>query len=272
MKVSQAQKNKTSEVPTSYKGTGRPVTPTSSSAAVSSKAAPPKKGSFAEVLARAKQNQGPPVVGIIKHKPKEKLSAKKEIALGKELAKKNPPKTDSGKGNLMKNTSELAIRNARQGVKNGDKGTKPSGYKGTSRPANKLSSSKAYQGTAKAKPTASYQGTMKSSTTYKPSERKYHSDSEPTRSKLQPSSKHRRKEEYSDEESEGYGSEDGYTYASEDYSDMDAGFDDLEEEDELAARLARKEDAKEQARLEQLKREKERKKAAMMQGKSKGQG
>lgn len=261
-------KTKPNETPHTYKGTSRQGS--SIPASVSSRNIQPKKGSFAEILARAKNNQGPPV-GIITHKPKEKISAKKEIALEKELARKKPVKGVVGKSGLVNKTTELAIRKSVPDNKAGGKVVKPGAYQGTGKSSTKPQPSANYHGTAKAKPQASYQGTMKSSKVAVSSKRAYHSDSEPVRSKLQSSSKHRRKEDdLDDDESEGYGSEDQYTYASEDYSDMDAGFEDVEEEDVMAERAARKEDAREQAELERLKREKERKKALVSQTKAKG--
>ena len=258
-KTLQPSKIKPSEVPP-YKGTGRPEASTATS-----KNAPPKKGSFAEILARAKQNQAGPVKTIT-HKPKEKLSTKKEIALEKEMAKKKPMRGGPEKGGLAGKSRELAIRKPVSNGKLGSKQAKPGAYQGTSRPANKPPPASGYQGTAKAKPQSSYQGTMKNSKSDTSTKRAYHSDSEPGRSKLQSSSKHRRKEEDYDDESEGYDSEDPYTYASEDYSDMDAGFEDVEEEDEMAARIARKEDLAEQARLAKLKQEKDKKKSMVSQG------
>ena len=257
--TSQSVKTKPTEV-TQYKGTSRPE-----ASAAPSKNAPPKKGSFAEILARAKQNQAGPVKTIT-HKPKEKLSTKKEIALEKEMAKKKPMKGGPEKVGLAGKSRELAIRKTVSDGKLGPKQAKSGAYQGTSRLANKPPPAPGYQGTAKGKPQSSYQGTMKNSKSDVATKRAYHSDSEPGRSKLQSSSKHRRKEEEYDDESEGYDSEDPYTYASEDYSDMDAGFEDVEEEDEMAARIARKEDLAEQARLAKLKREKDKKKSMVSQG------
>ena len=250
-------KTKIAEVPSSYKGTSRPDSSTSLTAA--SKNVPPKKGSFAEVLARAKQNQGAPV-GTITHKAKDKLSAKKEIALEKGSATRKPTKGMTGRATDAGKPTDLAIRKAASDKKLGEKAAKRAPYRGTSRPVNKPQTS-GYQGTAKAKPQSSYQGTSRVSKIAESSKRAYYSDSEPRPSKLQSSSRHHRKEEDYDEDSDGYDSEDPYTYASEDYSDMDAGFDDVEEEDEMAEKLARKEDSAEQARLDKLKREKDKRKA-----------
>ena len=274
-KTAQSLKAKPAEA-SSYKGTSRPEPSAASTTAMSKNALPknalPKKGSFAEILARAKQNQVGPVKTIT-HKPKEKLSTKKEIALEKEMAKKRPvkgapePRGGPGKGGIADKSKEMAIRRTMSDGKSAPKPAKPGAYQGTSRPVNRAQQSSGYQGTAKAKPQPSYQGTMKTAKNSSSSlKRAYHSDSEPGRSKLQSSSKHHRKEEEYDDESEGYDSEDPYTYASEDFSDMDAGFEDMEEEDEMAARIAKKEDAAEQARLEKLKREKDKKKSMASQG------
>ena len=226
-------------------------------------AAPPKKGSFAEILARGSQNKSATVVGAITHKPKEKLSAKKELQLQKEMALKNKK---NGKNNPSINPRSAPgskADNSASGRLNLDakvkgQNSKGIGYQGTSKPKSQL----AYQGTMKPKLQAANKGTLKPGPQ---GLKKKDYESEPERPSAKSYTKPRRQQSYSGAESEENQSEDQYDYASEDYSDMDAGFDDMEEEDEKATRLARKEDAAEQRMLEELKRQKEdRKKRAIL--------
>lgn len=224
-----------------YRGTSKPspVTPVSAEAK-----APPKKGSFAEIMSRGKPTIPP--VGIITHKPKEKTSSKKELELQKrELAFKG--KTD---GKLSKSAPGSKSNSPGPGkrVDSGGKIVKPSNPVG-------------YQGTVKPKPQPSYKGTMKpvSSSTASARKKDYNSDDH-ARRKSVPTV--RRAASETEEESE---VDDQNSYVSEeDYSDMEAGFGDVEEEDEKAARLAKKEDDFEKMMLDELKRQKEAKKRRLV--------
>ena len=231
----------TSSVP--YRGTGKPspLTPT----ATYSKAAP-KKGSYAEIMARGKVVQTTVApVGAIKHKPKEKLSTKKELLMQK-------------KG-LLPNGKLGATSKSAPGSKTGSPGpaSQPRDGKANGKKAPPLS----YTGTAKPKPLTSYKGTMKPISPTASSHKKHYppsSGSDRSTVRRKPTlDSNRRRGSYTDEESEEL--EEDYDSES-DLSDMEAGFSDVEEEDERAAKAAKKEDEFELRMLDELKRQKEAKK------------
>ena len=220
-----------------YRGTSKPspVTPVSAEAKV-----PPKKGSFAEIMSRGKPTIPP--VGIITHKPKEKISSKKELELQKrELAQKG--KTDRTVSRSAPGSKSNSPGPGKR-VDGSGKVVKPSGSVG-------------YQGTVKPKPQPSYKGTMKPvASSAAPARKKGCNSDDHTRRKSVPTM--RRALSESEEEPE---DDDKNSYISEeDYSDMEAGFGDVEEEDEKATRLAKKEDDFEKMMLDELKRQKEAKK------------
>ena len=201
----------------------------------------PKKGSFAEIMARAKASQeAPPPVGIIKHQPKDKktLSHKKELKLQRKGGvEKRRPQAPNGHS-----------RNSSGDVSSGS--------------ASKLSSKKgpeiAYKGTAQTAATTkhqpTYKGTMNSgASTTQAGQKKPLPRAENGR---QTGPRYQYRDDSEEEESE-VEEECGYSDASD---DMEAGFDDVEEEETKATKLARKEDEQE-ARMEaELKRQKEAKK------------
>ena len=221
-----------------YRGTGRP-SPTASLFEKESKPAP-KKGSFAEIMARQKAATTP--IGVITHKPKEKLSSKKELELHKQAMR------DKKAGKLPR-SAPGSSRNSPGPTKRGGEGAaKPTvaksvGYQGTAKP--KLQP--AYKGTMKPQPSSTLRGKPPTAT-HDITRRKSISDL-------------RRRSSYSDEDNEESGEEEEGSYISEeDYSDMEAGFEDVEEEDEKAARIAKKEDDYEKMMLDELARQKEAKK------------
>ncbi|KAA6409833.1 MAG: hypothetical protein FRX48_06445 [Lasallia pustulata] len=137
-----------------YRGTSKTGTVSPIPARAEPKA-PPKKGSYAEIMARAKASQTASAhVGIIKHKPKEKLSKKEQIALAKGLTlktkqnPKDPARANSSDPNktTSPHTPDAPPTKARS---NGA----PSSSKKPAQPS--------YTGTAKPKPIPSYKGTMK---------------------------------------------------------------------------------------------------------------
>jgi protein SPT2 len=222
----------------------------------------PSKGSFAAIMARAKQNTAVPS-GNITHKPKERLSMKKELALEKEkekekeLAKKKTAKAQPEKsGSTAKSNEQLK----KPGISNGktiEKNSKSSQI--TNRPSFKPQTVNLPSTKSKPRPQSTYQSLSRTSSA--PGRNKaYYSDSDKPRTKVPPRSYGNRRNDYSGESEEEGSEEDPYDYASDDYSDMDAGYDELEEEETMAEKIARKEDAAEQAELERLKREKDRKK------------
>lgn len=218
----------------SYRGTSKPspVTPVSAEAK-----APPKKGSFAEIMSRAKPTVPP--VGVITHKPKANISSKKELELQRrEMALK-------GKTNGKKSKSAPGSKSNSPGP-----GKRVDGSGKIVKPSNPVG----YQGTVKPKPQPSYKGTMKPVPSSSASARKrdYNSDDHIRR---KPNPTVRRAASETEDESE---VDDENSYVSEeDYSDMEAGFGDVEEEDEKATKLAKKEDDYEKMMLDELKRQKE---------------
>lgn len=210
--------------------------------------APPKKGSYAEIMARAKASQAAAAaVGVIKHKPKEALSNKKEILLRK-------------KGLLNDKKAGLkAVRGAPINKGSGLGSELLEAKKQTDAGGSKKGSPSAYKGTATAKPQPSYKGTMKSaertnSIKRKPSNTCYENGSRGA-SSIRPSAS---RSGYVSDQGEDEDEEDGEDIASDlSTDDMEAGFSDVEDEEIHATKFARKED-EEQAKLEaRLKKEKE---------------
>ena len=235
-----------------YRGTSRPdpasATPTTP-AGDALKA--PKKGSYAEIMARAKANQSKPPVGTISHKPKEQIapSYKKELKLKKKALK----------------DKKLGIKNDSRPGSSGSLSSSPA----PGPVANKKIAAPAYKGTAKPKPQLpqpTYKGTMKpaSSTGAKPSSARER-DANPLRKT--------RYDEYAATDEDDLDDIEEDEYGSDGSDDMEAGFTDVEEEETAATKAARKED-EEEARLEaKLKKEKEerRKKLEQLAKKAKPQ-
>lgn len=193
-----------------------PTKPASTSASAPVQSKPPPKGSYAEIMARAKalQTQAPQQVGMLRHQavPKERLS-KVERKRRMMEAKAQEKAGSSGR----KVTPPTA------GVKGKTAGKRATpeepAYKGTAKPS-KVPEEPAYRGTAGL-----------------PASR---------RSKDRRANGKRRMDEYlgTDEEDEGdYGGYDDHY--SDESSDMEAGFDDVEEEEGVALKSARKEDEEE---------------------------
>lgn len=189
----------------------------------------PKKGSFAEIMARAKTAQeAPPAVGIIKHQPKDKkaLSNKKELMLQKKgrLGKSQAPNGHNrhSSGDLSSGSATKPL--GRPGIASGKKVPEP-GYRGTA------------QGIAKPKPQTTYKGTMGAGKSFsrtsqgKPLPRKENGRSTASRYRV---------DSYSEEGESGSEGEEDY-----ESDDMEAGFDDVEEEETKATKQARKDDARE---------------------------
>ena len=233
-----------------YRGTSRPdptsVVPTTPT--VDTLKAP-KKGSYAEIMARAKANQSKPPVGTISHKPKEQIapSFKKALKL---------------KNKAMKN-KKLGIKDHSRPGSSGSLSSSPAPGPG----ANKKVGASAYKGTAKPKPQLpqpTYRGTMKpASSTNKP----------PTTRDRDANLRKSRYNEYAATDEDDLDDIEEDEYGSDESDDMEAGFTDVEHEETAAAKAARKED-EEEARLEaKLKREKEerRKKLEQLAKKAKPQ-
>ncbi|KAL9010916.1 MAG: hypothetical protein Q9173_004193 [Seirophora scorigena] len=230
-----------------YRGTSRP-SPTSASpdmpTADSAKAVP-KKGSYAEIMARVSANNKASV-GVIKHKPKEAISAKKEILMRK-------------KGMLPKATG--GVKDGRGGASAKDRHSllpSASNPKSPSLPGKKPPQP-SYKGTAAPKPQPAYKGTMKpKSSIADTARRKDRKDDRSRSSSMNPPRWGRDQEsDVEDEEDELDEQEDFY---SDESDDMEAGFSDVEEEETAATRAAKKEDEEELRRENQLKRDKEERK------------
>jgi len=221
---------------------------------------PPKKGSYAEIMARGKAAQAIlGQVGKIQHKPIEKAPTKREreelkarrshkfqsslAVKGKPGAAGQPPLRDGSNG-TRENNGKVAIGSSSKKVELPKKIKKAAlattGYTGTARP----------------KP-GSTTATSKSST------RTSHSPYQRSGSKGQDfRSSSRRYVSASEEEDD----EEGQEYDSDVSSDMEAAAFEVDEEEEEAARIARREDAealREELRLKREKEEKRKRLAAM---------
>ena len=217
-----------------YRGTSRPTAasaPPTTPTGDALKA--PKKGSYAEIMARAKANQSKPAVGTISHKPKEQIapSYKKELKLKKKALK----------------DKKLGIKNDSRPGSSGSLSSSPAPGPG----GNKKIAVPAYKGTAKPKPQLpqpTYKGTMKpvSTTAKVPTARDR--DAHPRKARY---------DEYAATDEDDLDDVEEDEYDSDGSDDMEAGFTDVEQEETVATKVARKED-EEEAKLEaKLKKEKE---------------
>ena len=236
-----AARSKTQNFP--YRGTSK-ATPTAArlTPLISEAQKAPKKGSYAEIMARASANKDkPPAVGTISHKPKDRIavSHKKELKLKRGLKEK-----------------KLSIKGESRPRSSDSNGSMPASLGKKSVPLG-------YQGTAKAKLQPTYKGTMKpvSSATEKTASKarsQNRAQASKTRYNEYAATDDEDLEEQEDEEEEEF-------YASEESDDMEAGFSDVEQEETIAAKTARKEDEAE-AKLEaKLKSEKEERKRRLEQ-------
>ncbi|KAK8168487.1 hypothetical protein BKA80DRAFT_267043 [Phyllosticta citrichinensis] len=198
--------------------------------------APPKKGSFQEIMARAKAAQeASRSVGAIKHKPVEKMSKKEKLAHEAEAKAKQgtgpPPRT------VQKGQAKVPE----------SKNTKPS------EPEKKKSADLGYQGTMRPSPREpTYQGTMNKGSALKSRSGSYDRSRSASLGARPPPKRYTYYDEDDDmEEEEDYDSE----------SDMEAGVFDVDREEQEALRIARREDELALKEEEELKRKKlERKK------------
>jgi hypothetical protein len=218
---------------------------------VSEPTKPLKKGSYAEILARAKAAQAAAAqVGKIQHKPIERRLGKKER---RELAEQERVQRASSKG-----TSSRGKIDSKSPGTSGKVGTNGGRGGSTTRlpPVQEKKPKKAalattgYKGTARPIP-------MASKVSSKASTIRSNGPSHATPSR-------RPQHESEDEEDDGEEQEEEDYYSDE--SDMEAAVFEVDEEEERAARIARKEDeeaAKEEARL---RAEKQRRLAALVRG------
>ena len=207
----------------------------------------PKKGSYAEIMARAKATQSkPPAIGVISHKPKEQAALTYKKAL------------------KMK---QRALKDKKLGIK-AEKRPSSSGSMSSSPAPGNAEAKKAiqpgYKGTAKPKVEPTYKGTMKPGSSAEPKAK--------PRNRAGDTSKVRY-DEYAATDEDDLDDVEEDDYGSDESDDMEAGFSDVEQEESAASKAARKED-EEEAKLEaKLKSEKEERKRrlAMMAKKAKPQ-
>lgn len=236
---------------TSSNGTGAATTSTAEPAK------PPKKGSFAEILARAKVAQATlGKVGKIQHKAIEKGLSKRERQELKEYELQSH--------RVSKKSSRPGVRTHVRDVQNGAR--ESSGKVSSKAPAipeKKIKkaalATTGYTGTARPNPAAvkSSKPIPQSRATVKAGHGRSSS------SRQDPYARENKEEEDEEEEEE----EDYYSDAS---SDMEADVFEVDEEEERAARIARKEDEealREEARHQRVKEEKRRRLTALAKAK-----
>ena len=189
---------------------------------------------------------------IIQNKPKERISEKQKLKLLKRGLwdkEKNAPKKPEKPGDSRSSfdSKEAALNSTKAKTKKGVE----IGYKGTANVAP----------SPKPKPQPSYRGTMKTV----PKDL-------PAREKLKPRPPRDRyldtdeeEEEDEDEDLDDAGEEMSNGGYSDESDDMEAGFDDVEEEEAEAIKQAKKDDAREAALEAKLKGEKEERKKRLMQ-------
>ncbi|KUJ11129.1 uncharacterized protein LY89DRAFT_689056 [Mollisia scopiformis] len=226
---------------------GRPTPPLANDAPK----APPKKGSFAEIMARGKAAQSTlGQVGKIQHKKIEKMPSKREREEMKAHKSSNIAKNMAPGSKFNK----APLPNARDGRN----GAKESGKKAPPEPEKKIkkaaTATTGYAGTARPKPGGA-KGPARSSASASSSRYDRGSDRGRYRDDRHGSSARYAyvSEEEEDEE------EEEREYDSDVSSDMEAAAFEVDEEEQLASRIARREDAEALAEENRLKREKEEK-------------
>lgn len=202
----------------------------------------PKKGSYAEIMARAKAASTAPPVGVIKHQPKDKKPPgdKKELLLQKKGLTGKP--SSNAKAGHSRASSGDVSGESRPGSSGRQEG-----------PVKRKAPEIAYKGTAKPKPQPTYKGTMKTAPVAAvPSHKRPSVKQDTTRKSTIPKGRRR---DYSEDDEEDEQEEEEY-YGSEE-SDMEAGYSDVEEEETKATKIARKEDEFEAKMEAEMKRQKE---------------
>ncbi|KAH6660280.1 hypothetical protein BKA67DRAFT_653474 [Truncatella angustata] len=241
--------------------------PTTPTAAVSAK--PFKKGSMQEIMARgARAQQIAPKAGVIQHKAiGQTVMGRKER---EEQKSKGRPGKSMGSSNATVTRDKPAL-----GARNGlSKDLRPA-YKGTGRPSSAGNDAPDKKIKKAAMASTGYTGTARPPSKKASDSKNIMSGSSRARPAggLLAAPRTGRRDRYEDEDSElgDFIDDDededdvaprGYRYA-EEYdsdSDMEAGADDIYLEEQRALRQAREDDAREEALLDKLKREKEAKK------------
>lgn len=254
MKLSQNGRPSLQSPTTTFKN-GQPTPPPQNEPAK-----PPKKGSFAEIMARGKAAQSTlGQVGKIQHKKIEKLPSKREREEMK-AAKAHNLQKNLGPNGKFRAAGQHLLKDERKGVKEGERrvsdgkvgtGKKSTGAE-TERKVKKASlATTGYTGTARPKP-----GAMISSRPSASGSSRYDRGRDRYRDDRYGSSSKRRSYPSGDEEDE---AEEEEGYGSDVSSDMEAAAFEVDEEEEEATRIARREDAEALAEENRHKREKEEK-------------
>jgi hypothetical protein len=292
----------TASVAASVKGAGATTTATngavngSASAAASGPKPPLRKGTFAETIARAQAAQAAATrIGAIKHKPIEQVGQKGlRQHQGKARRTKSTPGTPNGRngattptgnGNGTQNTSTTLNKTTTATGPTGKPAMSHLDYKGTARPRTSVSPSKTaaarprpeleYKGTARPtkKMDLGYKGTARSADKpalravaarpSTPQKRRVSvtSGSSP-RKRLVRGRRPQSEERDDDESSSGYGKDED-RYYSDGSSDMEAAAFEVEHEEYLSLKEAKKEDDEAERLEAELRRKKELKKRAL---------
>ena len=225
--------------------------------------APPRKGTFAEIIARAKSAQAAPgVVGVIKHKPIEKVSERERRALREQrkAAARTGRRSAVSKSTWTKKDGEaraidvqrrletpkkLAVLDSTN-VPKGQQTLQESGYKGT---ANAARTGAGYKGTARSAPAKSASGNTSRLSGQQARQARAHESHR--RSRGRDTCSEEEEDEDEDEEEDG-------DVESDASSDMEAAAFEVEDEEEEALWTAKQEDARamrEEAEHQRLKRE-----------------
>ena len=205
-------------------------------------AKPPKKGSFAEIMARGKAAQNTlGQIGKIQHKKIEKLPSKREREAMQARKGKAIQKVLDAKGKF--GGAVAAQSRDKSGVKaNGKVGHGKASVEPEKKARKAATATTGYAGTARPKPGGSNMGSRPSVASSRDKGRFQDRDFS-------------RRYEYVSEEEDDEGIEEQADYYS-DESDMEAAAFEVDEEEEKAARIARKEDAEALSEENRLKREK----------------
>ncbi|KAK3901596.1 hypothetical protein C8A05DRAFT_34721 [Staphylotrichum tortipilum] len=246
---------------------------------------PPKKRSYAEIMARAKAStEQRESLGKIQHKTVERSMTMKER---KEMKAGETTRARMEKRKAMASSRPGAASTPSRGTPVRDV-SKPSGSRNAVAPASTSTKKSAPVEEKKVKKaalaTTGYTGTARprpgASTASKPGAASRGGSETQSRDRPRyggPLSTRRRREEdeemddfivddEEDEEQQGYGTERQYRYDSYDEeSDMEAGLSDIEGEEQTADRYARREDQEQEALEKRLKREKEERKQKFLE-------
>ncbi|KAL3417566.1 spt2 chromatin protein [Phlyctema vagabunda] len=248
MKISSSGRSPSVQTPAT-----RPQQPTPPAPASAPKA-PPKKGSYAEILARGKAAQASlGQVGTIKHKPIAKRPTKKEMEEAKTQRSANIKRGAERIGAAGKSTKpgQTPQRDGMGPIREGN--GKPAPPVSEKKIKKAATATTGYAGTARPRPGATASSSKSSSSARREEPRRHGNHS----NRYSYASAEDDDEDMDGEEPE----EDDYGYES---SDMEAAAFEVDEEEELAARLARQEDAAALAEENRLKREKEERKKKLM--------